>query len=77
VTAHTTNCDEVEYYDEDSGEGNEDVLTCKSMGCTKKKRKAATGAKQPVKKKKVSHVFGCLLLFIDHSSCAGELIACK
>jgi hypothetical protein len=68
MTAHTTNCDEVEYYDEDTGEGNENVVTCKSKGCAKK-RKVAPGAKQQVKKKRVSRVFWMSSAVMNHSCC--------
>jgi hypothetical protein len=54
VTTHTTNPDEVEYYNSD-GEGNENVITCKKKGCSKKKRKGSQGMGRPTKKKKVCH----------------------
>ncbi|KAH7929926.1 hypothetical protein BV22DRAFT_1028891 [Leucogyrophana mollusca] len=53
IAAHTTDPEEVEYYDSDE-EGNQNVVTCKEKGCTKKKRKAPpkrNGSNSRTKKK--------------------------
>ncbi|KZP15148.1 hypothetical protein FIBSPDRAFT_935384 [Athelia psychrophila] len=48
--AHTSNPEDVDYFDGDQGEGNENVITCGEKGCTKKKRKGASTS--GLKKKK-------------------------
>lgn len=52
--AHTTDPNDVDYYDGDQGEGNENVVTCGEKGCSKAKRKAAStkDGKRITKKKK-------------------------
>jgi sortase (surface protein transpeptidase) len=54
IASHTTNPDDVQYFDEDDEEGNANVVTCQENGCTKK-RKVTTSSnakKAPAKKLK-------------------------
>ncbi|RDB24130.1 hypothetical protein Hypma_008665 [Hypsizygus marmoreus] len=57
VASHTTNPEDVMYYDEEEDErddrGNERVVNCEEFGCMKKRKKPATSSKDKPPAKKI------------------------